>query len=57
MFYPNPYISIVIPVYNEEKNLEELYRRLTGTLDALGKPYEIIFPLLQCFCIVRCNAG
>jgi undecaprenyl-phosphate 4-deoxy-4-formamido-L-arabinose transferase len=38
----SPYISIVIPVYNEEKNLEELYRRLTNTLDALGKPYEII---------------
>ncbi len=38
----NPYISIVIPVYNEEKNLEELYRRLTHTLDALGKTYEII---------------
>ncbi len=38
----NPYISVVIPVYNEEKNLEELYRRLTQTLDTLGKPYEII---------------
>jgi len=39
---PNPSISIVIPVYNEEKNLEELYRRLTATLDKLDKPYEII---------------
>ena len=38
-----PYISIVIPVYNEEKNLEELYRRLTLTLDGVGKPYEILF--------------
>ncbi|MCC2666785.1 MAG: arnC [Gammaproteobacteria bacterium] len=37
-----PYISIVIPVYNEEKTLEELYRRLTKTLDPLGKSYEII---------------
>jgi undecaprenyl-phosphate 4-deoxy-4-formamido-L-arabinose transferase len=37
-----PYISVVIPVYNEEKNLEELYRRLTQTLDAVGRPYEII---------------
>ena len=42
MLQHNPYISIVIPVYNEEKNLEELYKRLTSTLDALGKPYEII---------------
>ena len=38
----NPYISIVIPVYNEEKNLEILYQRLTQTLDKLGKSYEII---------------
>lgn len=38
----NPYISIVIPVYNEEKNLEVLYQRLTQTMDALGKQYEII---------------
>lgn len=42
MSQSNPYISVVIPVYNEEKTLEELYRRLTATLDALGKSYEII---------------
>jgi undecaprenyl-phosphate 4-deoxy-4-formamido-L-arabinose transferase len=38
----NPYISVVIPVYNEEKNLEHLYQRLTTALDKLGKTYEII---------------
>jgi undecaprenyl-phosphate 4-deoxy-4-formamido-L-arabinose transferase len=38
----NPYISVVIPVYNEEKNLEQLYTRLTQALDKLGKTYEII---------------
>lgn len=37
-----PYISIVIPVHNEQEVLEELYTRLTTTLDQLGKPYEII---------------
>lgn len=37
-----PYISIVIPVHNEQEVLEELYQRLTMTLDRLGKPYEII---------------
>ncbi len=37
-----PYISVVIPVHNEQEVLEELYTRLTKTLDALGKPYEII---------------
>lgn len=38
----SPYISVVIPVFNEQENLEELYRRLTGALDKINKPYEII---------------
>lgn len=38
-----PYISVVIPVYNEAGNLEKLYTRLTAVLDKLGKTYEIIF--------------
>lgn len=38
-----PYISIVIPVYNEAGNLENLFARLTTTLDSLNKTYEIIF--------------
>ncbi len=38
-----PYISIVIPVYNEQETLEKLYLRLTKTLDNFGKTYEIIF--------------
>lgn len=36
-------LSVVIPVFNEEGNLPELYERLTKTLDGLGSPYEIIF--------------
>jgi len=39
----NPYISVVIPVYNESGNLNALYDRLTKAMDALGKPYEVIF--------------
>lgn len=38
----HPYISVVIPIHNEQENLEELYSRLTKTLDDLGKPFEII---------------
>ena len=38
-----PYLSIVIPVYNEAENLDALFTRLTAVLDRLGKPYEIIF--------------
>ena len=37
-----PYLSVVIPVYNEESNLENLYQRLTNVLDGVGKPYEIL---------------
>lgn len=39
---PKPYLSIVIPVYNEAENLEQLYSRLSTVLDNYGKPYEII---------------
>lgn len=42
MAFQKPYLSVVIPVYNEEGNLEELYQRLTQVLDKLGKSYEII---------------
>lgn len=38
-----PYLSIVIPVYNESDNLEQLYQRLTNSLDKQGKSYEILF--------------
>lgn len=34
--------SIVIPVYNEEEVLPELYRRLTIVMRSMGEPYEII---------------
>ncbi|MCL4397665.1 glycosyltransferase family 2 protein [Patescibacteria group bacterium] len=35
--------SIVIPVYNEEGNLTELYKQLREVLDKQGKEYELIF--------------
>jgi glycosyltransferase involved in cell wall biosynthesis len=37
-----PLYSFVIPVYNEESNLPELYRRLNATGDRLGGKIEII---------------
>lgn len=38
-----PSVSVVIPVYNEEANLEALFMRLTAVLDKINKPYEILF--------------
>ena len=38
-----PYISIVIPVYNEELNLPPLMERLYPVMQQIGKPFEIIF--------------
>lgn len=43
MTFQKPYISIVIPVYNEEGNLETLYQRLIQVMDGLNKPFEIVF--------------
>src|SRR5216683_965129 len=37
----SPELSIVVPLYNEEANIEELYARLTQVLR--GKEYELIF--------------
>ncbi len=36
-------ISVVIPIYNEEDVLNELYRRLISVLESISKDYEIIF--------------
>ena len=38
-----PRISLVIPVYNEEENLPELFRELTEVLEKLSVSFEIIF--------------
>jgi len=35
--------SVIIPVFNEEQNIQPLYERLTRVLIALGKPYELLF--------------
>jgi dolichol-phosphate mannosyltransferase len=38
-----PDLSIVIPLYNEEENVQKLYRRLTSALKLMGLGYEIVF--------------
>lgn len=36
-------LSIVIPVYNELHNLDELYKRNVAVIKQIGKEYEIVF--------------
>jgi undecaprenyl-phosphate 4-deoxy-4-formamido-L-arabinose transferase len=38
-----PYLSIVVPVYNEESNLAPLMARLYPAVEATGKSFEILF--------------
>ena len=43
MKHITPQISIVIPVHNEEDNIEILYKEIRDSVDQLNRPYEIIF--------------
>lgn len=38
-----PYVSVVIPVYNEQENLPTLFTRLMAVMDATGRPFEVLF--------------
>jgi len=40
---PRPKLSIVIPVYNEEENVDPLFEEITQALRHYEHPYEIIF--------------
>lgn len=37
-----PVLSVVLPVFNEEETLPELYRQLTPALEALGVSFEVV---------------
>jgi glycosyltransferase involved in cell wall biosynthesis len=38
-----PYLSAVVPLYNEEGNVKELHKRIKDACLETGKPFEIIF--------------
>lgn len=38
-----PFISIVVPLYNEEGNVEELHKRIVDACKLLSRSFEIIF--------------
>lgn len=37
-----PVLSVVLPIYNEEDVISEMYRRMTSVLEGIGEPYELI---------------
>ena len=39
----SPYLSIVVPFYNEEQNIELLWEKIHQSLEKIGKYYEVIF--------------
>ena len=38
-----PYLSIIVPLYNEEGNVEVLHQKILEALQKIGRPFEIIF--------------
>lgn len=38
-----PEVSVVLPVFNEEENLDELRSRLVAALEACGRTFEVVF--------------
>lgn len=37
------FVSIVVPLYNEEENIEPLYKALKSAMDAEARDYELLF--------------
>ena len=37
-----PVLSVVLPIYNEEQVIPEMYRRMTTVLEGIGEPYELV---------------
>lgn len=37
-----PVISVIAPIYNEEKNIPELYRRVCEVMDSTGETWEMV---------------
>ena len=38
-----PYLSIIVPVYNEEENVRPLYEKIRSVCESIGKSYEVLF--------------
>jgi len=40
---PNIYLSVIVPVYNEEGAIANLYQEILAVCQKIGRPFEIIF--------------
>jgi glycosyltransferase involved in cell wall biosynthesis len=38
-----PDLSVIVPFYNEEKNIDPLYEEIKTVLESIGRPYELVF--------------
>lgn len=43
-----PTLSVVVPAFNEEENVERCYERLAAVLDGAGEDWELIFSVDPC---------
>jgi glycosyltransferase involved in cell wall biosynthesis len=41
--YPRSVISVVVPLYNEERSLQALYHEIAAALEHQGQPWEVVF--------------
>ena len=37
-----PFVSVVVPVFNEERTVREVHKRTAAALDGYGRPWELI---------------
>jgi dolichol-phosphate mannosyltransferase len=42
MSSPAPYLSLVIPAYNEQENVPTLLERVGAALERVGRPFEVV---------------
>ncbi|HSD29229.1 MAG TPA: glycosyltransferase family 2 protein [Vicinamibacteria bacterium] len=40
--HPRPDVSVVVPLYNEVDNVEDLHRQLTAALEPCGRSFELV---------------
>ncbi|HSD28767.1 MAG TPA: glycosyltransferase, partial [Vicinamibacteria bacterium] len=39
---PRPDVSVVVPLYNEVDNVDDLHRQLTAALEPSGRSFELV---------------